>query len=116
MSKSVVQAEHFYVMFGIANTFAPAELTAARRRLAAAFHPDKGGDAQEMAIINDAHATLEDPERHRLYRAQLRSSYPVQCRACRGEGQVYKSKGFRGRESRLCTVCGGAGLTTKELR
>lgn len=44
-----------FVVLGVALTASPAELAAARRRLARTLHPDAGGDAAAMQRLNAAY-------------------------------------------------------------
>ena len=44
-----------FVVLGVAPTASPAELAAARRRLARTLHPDAGGDAAAMQRLNAAY-------------------------------------------------------------
>ncbi len=59
-----------YSTLGVPRTATPGEIRAAYRRLARLYHPDlnSGPEAEaRMQRINDAYATLSDPERRRLY-------------------------------------------------
>lgn len=51
------------------------DVIAAHRRLARVYHPDKGGGGEDdvavMALLNEARATLCDPERRSVYDAEL---------------------------------------------
>lgn len=52
---------------------APLEvIRASYRTLMMRLHPDKGGDAQQAALINEAYAVLSDPEQRAAYDRQLR--------------------------------------------
>lgn len=44
--------ESFYELLGVTRSSSVSEIVAARRVLARQFHPDRGGDAQHMALIN----------------------------------------------------------------
>lgn len=44
-----------FAVLGVPNTATPAEIAAARRRLARAIHPDHGGDLSVMQRLNAAH-------------------------------------------------------------
>ena len=59
-----------YSTLGVPRTASPGEIRAAYRRLAHLYHPDlnTGPEAEtRMQEINDAYATLSDPERRRQY-------------------------------------------------
>jgi hypothetical protein len=44
--------ESFYQLLGVTRSSSVSDIVAARRMLAREFHPDRGGDAQHMALIN----------------------------------------------------------------
>lgn len=54
-----------------------ADIHAAYKRLARRAHPDAGGDAGQMATINEAYRVLSDPGRRALYDAQQRGPVVV---------------------------------------
>ena len=59
-----------YSILGVPRTASPGEIRAAYRRLARLYHPDlnSGSEAEtRMQQINDAYATLSDPDRRRQY-------------------------------------------------
>ncbi len=59
-----------YSILGVPRTASPGEIRAAYRRLARLYHPDlnSGTEAEgRMQQINDAYATLSDPDRRRQY-------------------------------------------------
>lgn len=59
-----------YSILGVPRTASPGEIRSAYRRLARLYHPDlnSGEEAEErMQQINDAYATLSDPDRRRQY-------------------------------------------------
>ena len=59
-----------YSILGVPRTASPGEIRAAYRRLARLYHPDlnSGAEAEgRMQQINDAYATLSDPNRRRQY-------------------------------------------------
>lgn len=58
-----------YQTLGVDPTATPEQIKKARRKKAAAVHPDKGGDHEQMAAINRAYDVLSDPERRRRYDA-----------------------------------------------
>jgi hypothetical protein len=56
-----------YSVLGISSDSDPETIRNAYRRLARLFHPDTGGDAHSMSLINKAWAELGDPERRAAY-------------------------------------------------
>ncbi len=61
----------FYQILGIAQQASESEIRTAYRRLARQYHPDRNpGDSTceaKFVEINEAHATLADPEKRRKY-------------------------------------------------
>ncbi|MDP9482031.1 MAG: DnaJ domain-containing protein [Chloroflexota bacterium] len=70
-----------YTVLGISSDSDPEAIRDAYRRLARRFHPDTGGDAHSMSLINKAWAELGDPERRAAYDRTLGIEQP-------GEGAV----------------------------
>ena len=61
-----------YERLGVSREASEREIRGAYRRLARASHPDReGGDAEEMAALNEAYEVLQDPERRQAYDASL---------------------------------------------
>lgn len=58
-----------YDVLGVEATATPSEIKKARRKKAAAAHPDTGGSHAEMAAINHAFDILINPERRQHYDA-----------------------------------------------
>ncbi len=56
-----------YSVLGVSPDSDPEAVRSAYRRLARMFHPDTGGDAHSMSLINKAWAELGDPERRAAY-------------------------------------------------
>ncbi len=59
-----------YSILGVPRTAGPEEIRAAYRRLARLYHPDLNSSGQaeaRMQQINEAYATLSDPDRRRRY-------------------------------------------------
>jgi len=56
-----------YNTLGVARTASDSEIKSAYRRLAMQHHPDKGGDSQKFAQINEAYEVLKDPQRRAEY-------------------------------------------------
>lgn len=58
-----------YDTLGVPRDATPAQIKAAFRKLASQHHPDRGGDKEKSAAVNDAYACLSDPERRARYDA-----------------------------------------------
>lgn len=56
-----------YDVLGIEKTATPAEIKKAYKRMAKKHHPDRGGDAQQMVLVNKAYDTLMDPAKREHY-------------------------------------------------
>ncbi len=65
-----------YRLLGVPASASPDEITAACRRLARTFHPDRNSSERataEMAVVNTVRQVLTDPEKRALYdRERLR--------------------------------------------
>ncbi len=57
----------YYSVLGISTDADRETIRNAYRRLARAFHPDTGGDAHSMSMVNKAWAVLGDPEQRAAY-------------------------------------------------
>ena len=57
----------YYQLLGLNKNASPADIKSAYRKQAMQHHPDKGGDAQQFAKINEAYDTLKDPQRKAAY-------------------------------------------------
>lgn len=64
-------ADH-YSTLGVSRQATSEEITRAYRLLIAQHHPDHGGDEEKAKRINEAYATLKDPEKRRHYDVLLR--------------------------------------------
>lgn len=67
-------AKDFYQVLGVARDAPADEIKQAFRRLARKYHPDVSREAdatERMAEVNEAYATLSDPERRAAYDAAL---------------------------------------------
>lgn len=60
-------SEDFYTILGVDQNATDEDLKNARRRLAAKYHPDRGGDAEKMSAVNEAYEVLSDPQRRLGY-------------------------------------------------
>lgn len=58
-----------YEVLDVPKTATPAEIKRAYKRMAKKHHPDRGGDAKQMVLINKAHDTLMDPAKREHYDA-----------------------------------------------
>jgi DnaJ-class molecular chaperone len=108
-----VTAPTLYEVLGVRRRATAEELSLARRGKARLLHPDRdGGDAAAMAAVNVAYDTLSDKAAELKYRATLMRTH-YECTACKGEGETYKQKGFKERETVLCGNCNATGLVRK---
>lgn len=57
----------FYELLGVARTATVEEIRAAYKKAAFLAHPDRGGDEAKFKLIAEAHETLVDPQRRRVY-------------------------------------------------
>jgi curved DNA-binding protein len=57
----------YYKTLGIDKTASPDEIKKAFRSLASKHHPDKGGDTAKFQEIQEAYATLSDPDKKSQY-------------------------------------------------
>ena len=63
-----------YSVLDIPTDSDPETIRNAYRRLARLFHPDTGGDAHSMSLVNKAWAVLGDQDRRRDYDGDLRAN------------------------------------------
>jgi curved DNA-binding protein CbpA len=73
-----------YAVLGISSDSDSETIRDAYRRLARRFHPDTGGDAHSMALINKAWAELGDPEKRAAYDRRMGIEQPVHVVAAPG--------------------------------
>jgi hypothetical protein len=64
-------AQTYYDVLGVARTATPDQMRAAYRTRARAYHPDAGGDPDEMRRLNAAWRVLRDPARRAAYDRHL---------------------------------------------
>ena len=57
----------YYAVLGVAKNATPDEIKKAYRKLASQHHPDKGGDKVKFQEIQEAYATLSDPNKRAQY-------------------------------------------------
>lgn len=57
----------YYATLGVGPNASADEIKAAHRRKASKEHPDRGGDADKMAEVNEAYEVLIDPRRRLKY-------------------------------------------------
>jgi DnaJ-class molecular chaperone len=57
----------YYNTLGVPRSASPEEIKKAYRRLAMQHHPDRGGDHNTFAKINEAYDTLSDPDKRDSY-------------------------------------------------
>jgi DnaJ-class molecular chaperone len=102
----------FYEVMGLDRGASADELKARWRELSRAMHPDRLGSTAEanaaFAEVTQAYAVLSDPKRRKAYDCGLAVTTLV-CPACKGDGRVFKQKGFTGRVASPCLKCRGSG-------
>jgi curved DNA-binding protein CbpA len=78
-----------YATLGVPRDASATEIKAAFRKLASEHHPDRGGDTDKAAAVNDAYACLSDSERRARYDAsgEDRQAGPTAEEARRAEVQ-----------------------------
>lgn len=63
---------HEYEVLGLANNANPSEIKQAYRSLANKFHPDKGGDAEQFMLIQQAYTNLKkQPKKLKKYKVKV---------------------------------------------
>jgi len=62
----------YYEILGVSPTASVLELKTAYRRLLRQAHPDMGGSATLLDLVNEAYDTLKDPSQRAWYDAAIR--------------------------------------------
>jgi len=57
----------YYAVLGVERSASPDEIKKSYRKLASQYHPDKGGDTAKFQQIQEAYATLSDPQKRQMY-------------------------------------------------
>lgn len=65
--QSPLHAQDHYSVIGVAANADEVEIRAAYRAKARQLHPDLGGSAEEMRLLNSAYEVLSDPSARRAY-------------------------------------------------
>jgi len=60
-------ATDYYQVLGLERSASADEIKKAFRKKAHEFHPDKGGDAEQFKLVNEAYQTLSDPQKREQY-------------------------------------------------
>ncbi len=102
----------FYEVMGLDKGATDEELKVRWRELSRSMHPDRLGGTEEakaaFAEVSQAYAVLSDEKKRKAYDLGL-SVTTLACPMCKGEGRVYKQKGFTGRVASPCAKCKGSG-------
>ena len=69
MSRSNFKRD-YYEVIGADHHSSTRDLDRLYKRMAARLHPDKGGDEEEMKLLNEAYQVLKDPNSRKHYDAQ----------------------------------------------
>ncbi len=73
--QSAQHAQDYYSIVGVAGDAGEEEIRAAYRAKARQLHPDLGGSAEEMRLLNNAYEVLSDPSACRAYDSSRIADY-----------------------------------------
>lgn len=102
----------YYAVLGVKPTATFDQIHNNYMELAKKCHPDVGGDANEMAAVNEAWLVLRDAGRRKAFDKRLNLLTKLKahkCVDCKGTGRVTVGKGLRSMAKR-CAACGGSGM------
>lgn len=57
----------YYALLGVPKSASLTQIKQAYRKLATVHHPDRAGDGGQIVLINEAYATLKDPQKRAEY-------------------------------------------------
>lgn len=97
-----------YATLGVHAGMDNVEIRAAYLRLARVHHPDRGGDTNLFADINEAYQAIKDAPRRQAVAAYWRV-VRHRCTVCQGDGCAREGQGFTAVKLVGCVHCGGAG-------
>lgn len=104
--------ETLYSILGVSRSADDAALKNGYYKKASSQHPDRGGDHEQMALINRAYMVLSDPILRRKYDNELEMLAEI-CPTCSASGVIMKrtGKGFAApRVPHICEDCNGSGF------
>lgn len=100
--------KNYFAILGVHKSSSKDEIKEARRQLAFAAHPDRGGSTDDMVELNAAYATLTQKDARKRYDILLAAAGHA-CHACQGKGCIRKQVRFGKKETSVCNSCHGAG-------
>ena len=69
--EKISELPNYYEVFKIEKSSSTVDIKKAFRRMALKYHPDKGGDAEKMKLLNEAYRVLMDPEQRKQFDEDL---------------------------------------------